>query len=71
MVFHYGIFPDEEIFKGMGVSMHSLANWFDVLRVAKQGSFFDAKTLDEVEKYLNDPVSWSKAHGGVSELPGS
>ena len=57
VVFHYGIFPDEEIFRGMKVSMHSLANWFDVLDAAKNGSFFDSKTLDEVEKYLNDPVS--------------
>ena len=70
-VFHYGIFPDEEIFRGMKVSMHSLANWFDVLDAAKNGSFFDSKTLDEVEKYLNDPVSWSRDHGGVSELPGN
>ena len=71
VVFHYGIFPDEEIFRGMKVSMHSLANWFDVLDAAKNGSFFDSKTLDEVEKYLNDPVSWSRDHGGVSELPGN
>jgi len=69
VVFHYGIFPDEQIFKDMEVSMHSLANWFDVLAVAKEGGFFDTRTLDEVEKYLNDPVGWSRDHGGVSELP--
>jgi orotate phosphoribosyltransferase len=40
-----------------------------VLAVAKEGNYFSSNTLDEVEKYLHDPVGWSVAHGGVEALP--
>jgi orotate phosphoribosyltransferase len=71
VVFHYGIFPDSAaVMADIGVTMHALATFWDVLKVAKDGQFFDEKTLNEVEKYLHDPVGWSVAHGGVEALPG-
>jgi orotate phosphoribosyltransferase len=71
VVFSYGIFPDSaSIMSEIGVTMHALATFWDVLEVARQGDYFSANTLDEVEKYLNDPVGWSVAHGGVEALPG-
>jgi orotate phosphoribosyltransferase len=39
-----------------------------VLKVCKDEKRFDATTLAEVEKFLNGPVAWSAAHGGISEL---
>ncbi len=70
VVFHYGIFPDSAaVMDDIGVTMHALATFWDVLEVAKEGAFFDTNTLSEVEKYLNDPVGWSVAHGGVEALP--
>jgi len=70
VVFHYGIFPDSAaVMSDIGVTMHALATFWDVLKVARDGKFFDANTLTEVEKYLNDPVGWSVAHGGVEALP--
>jgi orotate phosphoribosyltransferase len=41
------------------------------LRVAKDNNYFDTHTLDQVEKFLNNPVEWSGAHGGVAEYPAS
>jgi orotate phosphoribosyltransferase len=38
-----------------------------VLASAKTCGQFDPIKLDEIEKFLNDPGGWSKAHGGVSE----
>ena len=71
VVFHYGIFPDSAaVMSDIGVTMHALATFWDVLAVAKEGEFFDTNTLSEVEKYLHDPVAWSVAHGGVEALPG-
>lgn len=71
VVFHYGIFPDSAaVMSDIGVTMHALATFWDVLEVAKEGEFFDTNTLTEVEKYLHDPVGWSVAHGGVESLPG-
>ena len=70
VIFHYGIFPQsEQLMAEIGVKLHSLANWWDVLKVAKAEGRFDAPTMREVEKFLNDPVRWSAAHGGASELP--
>ncbi|WP_029013711.1 orotate phosphoribosyltransferase [Niveispirillum irakense] len=59
VVFHYGIFPQSEATMAeMGVKLHSLANWWDVLRVARDGNYFDSFTLNEVEKFLHNPESW-------------
>jgi orotate phosphoribosyltransferase len=71
VVFHYGIFPDSaKVMTEIGVTMHALATFWDVLAVAKEGTFFAPATLAEVERYLHDPVGWSVAHGGVEALPG-
>jgi orotate phosphoribosyltransferase len=70
VVFHYGIFPDSAaVMSDIGVTMHALATFWDVLKVAQDGAFFDTNTLVEVEKYLHDPVGWSVSHGGVEALP--
>jgi orotate phosphoribosyltransferase len=65
--FFYDIFPDSrKILGDLGVTLHALATWWDVLAVAKKSGKFDAKMLKEVEAFMNDPPSWSKAHGGVA-----
>ena len=71
VLFYYDIFPESaRIIAETGVTMHALATWWDVLRVAKEGGKFDEKTLEEVEKFMHDPPGWSLAHGGVAEVPG-
>lgn len=62
VVFHYGIFPaSEENMKNLGITLHSLTNWWHVLDVAKEQNYFDAETLQSVEAFLNDPKGWSAA----------
>jgi len=39
-----------------------------VLKVARKTQYLPDATLDEVEKFLHAPASWSAAHGGVSEF---
>ncbi len=66
VVFHYGIFPQsQQIMAELGVGLHALATWWDVLAAAKRYQYFDAETLREVESFLKDPVTWSVAHGGA------
>ncbi len=66
--FFYDIFPEgKKIFSDLGVTLHALATWWDVLVVAKQSGKFDKAKLAEVEEFMNDPAAWSKAHGGVAE----
>jgi orotate phosphoribosyltransferase len=65
--FFYDIFPEaRKILSDLGVTLHALATWWDVLAVAKASGKFDAAKLAEIEKFMHDPAGWSKAHGGVA-----
>jgi orotate phosphoribosyltransferase len=66
--FFYDIFPEgKKILADLGVTLHALATWWDVLDVAKKNGQFDKAMLKEVEKFMKDPAGWSKAHGGVAQ----
>jgi orotate phosphoribosyltransferase len=72
VMFYYDIFPEsKKILTEIKVDLLHLATWWDVLRVVKQGGYFDAKVIDEVERFLNAPAQWSAEHGGVSTFPES
>lgn len=66
--FFYDIFPEgKKILSDLGVTLHALATWWDVLEVAKKSGRFDKAKLAEAEKFMKDPAAWSKAHGGVAQ----
>ena len=70
VMFYYDIFPESKKVMGeLGVRLHHLATWWDVLRVVKQGNYLASAQVGEVEKFLNAPAEWSAAHGGVSSFP--
>ena len=67
VLFFYDIYPEgRKILGDLGVTMHALATWWDILRVAKESNRFEPKMLAEVEKFMHDPAGWSQAHGGVA-----
>jgi orotate phosphoribosyltransferase len=69
VVFYYAIFPQtQQLMADNGLQMHTLATWWDVLKVASDAGYFDKGTLKEVEAFLHDPVTWSASHGGVAEF---
>jgi orotate phosphoribosyltransferase len=69
VVFFYDIFPEApSIIRDLGVTLHSLATWWDVLKVAKASGKFDPARLADVETFMHDPAGWSKAHGGVAAV---
>lgn len=69
VVFYYDIFPQtKKTLDKIGLQMHSLATWWDVLKVAKEYNYFDNNAIAEVESFLNDPTKWSAEHGGASSL---
>lgn len=69
VVFYYDIFPQSlENLNKIGVNLHYLATWRDVLNVCKTQNYFDKETLKQVESFLDDPLTWSGAHGGVTEI---
>jgi orotate phosphoribosyltransferase len=68
VIFFYDIYPQgKKILGDLGVTLHHLTTWWDVLAVAKASGKFDKGMLAEVESFMNDPAGWSKAHGGASE----
>ena len=70
VVFYYDIFPEsKKIIADIHVKLLHLATWWDVLRVVKQGGYFDNRVIEEVERFLNAPAKWSAEHGGVSTFP--
>ncbi len=71
-LFYYGIFKEAEArFANGNVALHHIATWQNVLSVARERALFEEKTLNSVESFLNAPLEWSAARGGVSELPTS
>jgi len=61
VVFHYGIFDaSEKNMKDLGITLHSLTDWWAVLKVAEDMQYFDAHTLAEVKKFLQAPTAWQE-----------
>ncbi len=65
VVFHYGIFPQSvETLAKLGVRLHGLATWHDMLATAESLGLLDDASAREVGAFLTDPEGWSTAHGG-------
>ncbi len=65
VVFHYGIFPQSvETLAGLGVRLHGLATWHDMLATAESGGLLSSADAGSVRAFLDDPEGWSAAHGG-------
>jgi orotate phosphoribosyltransferase len=72
VTFYYDIYPESrKILSELGVRLHYLATWWDVLEVVKKGGYLQAGQIREVESFLHDPAKWSAAHGGVATAQGS
>lgn len=69
IVFDYDTFPTEKLLGPLGVKVHALATWRDVLAVATQRNNFPAPVLDELAEFLHDPAAWSRDRGGRASYP--
>jgi orotate phosphoribosyltransferase len=74
---HVFVFFFYDIFAGarddmakIGVKLHYLATWRDVLAVAREHKYFPESALDEIEAFIADPIAWSAAHGGADKPKG-
>ncbi|MEQ8664579.1 MAG: orotate phosphoribosyltransferase [Rhodospirillales bacterium] len=65
VVFFYGAFPGAlDELSSLGVTLHHLATWRDVLAEAEENGDFPPDSIEGVKAFLDDPVGWSVAHGG-------
>lgn len=68
VVFHYGVFEASiKNMEDLGITLHALTTWPEVLKTAESIGYFDAKTLKSVREFLDNPVAWSVANGGAGE----
>jgi orotate phosphoribosyltransferase len=66
VVFHYGVFPQSVAgLKDVGVDLHGLCTWWDVLAVAERRGY-TAEQLDQVRAFLADPEDWDARHRTVT-----
>lgn len=71
VVFYYDIFPGAiDNLNEIDLKLHYLATWRDVLEVCKKQNYFDTAILTQVESFLDDPLTWSGANGGATEISG-
>lgn len=60
VIFSYDIYPQsEENMKEMGITLHSLTNWWAILDIARKEKYFDEETLSSLEDFLNSPDDWA------------
>lgn len=60
VIFHYGIFPEAtRDLAALGITLHALATWWDVLACAKARGDVDARALASLESFLKDPDGWA------------
>ena len=65
VVFYYDIFKQTPAnLDKAGLQLHYLVTWWDVLAESRKAGHFSDETHDQVEAFLNDPLSWSAANGG-------
>ena len=65
--FFYDIYPEgKKILGDLGITLHALATWWDVLEFAKTSGQFDPPSSPRSRNSCTIPAGWSKAHGGVS-----
>lgn len=59
VVFHYGNFPTSRAsMRELGVELHELATWEDILRVGEVDGYFSPDVVREVRSFLADPDGW-------------
>ncbi len=63
VLFQYGIFDSiHEHLSPLGITMHALSTWWDLLDVANQGGFLPEEALGEIYAYLHNPRRWCDTH---------
>jgi len=65
VIFYHGVFPGStERLARLGLTLHALATWDDVLGLESEHSGLDPADRAELVRFLPDPASWSAFHGG-------
>ncbi len=60
VLFHYGIYPESTSTLGeLGVKLHGLATWWDVIAEAENSGYFPPEKAKVVRSFLEAPDGWT------------
>ncbi|MFC7332677.1 orotate phosphoribosyltransferase [Rhodocista pekingensis] len=72
VLFQYGVFDRiHENLSPLGVRLHALATWWDLLEVAREGAYLPQDALDEIDRFLKNPDRWCPSCRRVEEDDGA
>lgn len=64
-LFQYGVFDTiHERLSPLGVRLHSLVTWWDLMEAAGDTNSLPPEALEEIRRFLSDPRHWSARKGG-------
>jgi len=65
VVFFYDVFPGSlESLKKNKISLSYLCTWLDVIETAEKLNSYSDSKINEVRKFLDNPIEWSERNGG-------
>ncbi len=67
VIFDYGTFGTQALMETIGLRLHALASWSDVLSVAIARNDFGPAAIAELAEFIDHPAEWSQAHGGIEQ----
>jgi orotate phosphoribosyltransferase len=71
VMFYYDVFPEARgLLASLGIQLHYLATWRDILVEARASGFFAPAAAADVERFIDQPARWSLEHGGIAAFPG-
>lgn len=63
VIFQHGHESSQQNMRDMGLTLHALCSWKDILRVGKTDGYFDDATAASIEEYLKNPDEWASSRG--------
>jgi orotate phosphoribosyltransferase len=70
VIFHHAVFPGgAERLARLGLTLHALATWDDILRLDATAPSLDPADRAEIEHFIADPAAWSADHHGRAVPP--
>jgi orotate phosphoribosyltransferase len=70
VIFHHAVFPGgADRFARLGLTLHALATWDDILQFDLAARRLDPADRAEIERFIADPAAWSADHHGRAVPP--
>jgi orotate phosphoribosyltransferase len=69
LFYHRAFAHGTERLAQLGLQLHSVADWTDVLRLDSSSQCLEPGDRARLELFLTDPVAWSAAHDGRGRRP--